>query len=391
MKRSYRATLLAILTLASGSARACLNDRDTLANEANRMPDVLRAITGRFERNPPLYYQMRIDHVAAELKADPTKLSDYDDIAVANGRIGQDDAAIDWIDRKKLQLLKLNASDPAVKDQWYSYYANIGTFYIHRWARAGADRSHIGEVDTARGYIQKAIDINPDAHFGREKYQLMVMNWICDRDDETLGRYLRDAGVSTAADRKAAITGLSGLVVLGGAWESVDVFDALAELLDREFWSSSRLAYFAELRCDELIDSGHRSMMTGGFIGGDLKQELAAYTHVRPDPDDLHMFRVLRAEADRWQKARTDFMMARLIQGRHPDTDQRFWSGYHETPPPHIANPWDEAIYLAIGAPLGIEFHIFWLMVVIVMAMLSVVVVHRVRSRWAQRWVRRAG
>ena len=44
----------------------------------------------------------------------------------------------------------------------------------------------------------------------------------------------------------------------------------------------------------------------------------------------------LRAEADAWQAARTAFMMKRLNEGRHPDTDLEFWNGYTEKPAPGL-------------------------------------------------------
>jgi hypothetical protein len=47
-------------------------------------------------------------------------------------------------------------------------------------------------------------------------------------------------------------------------------------------------------------------------------------------------FRKLRAEADAWHAARTSFMARRLEEGRHPDTDPRFWDGYAEKPAPGL-------------------------------------------------------
>lgn len=51
------------------SALACMNDRDSdsLALQARQLPETLRVITGRFERNSPLYYQMRIARSQAQL------------------------------------------------------------------------------------------------------------------------------------------------------------------------------------------------------------------------------------------------------------------------------------------------------------------------------------
>ena len=78
-------TLLSRLLLQS-PGHACLNDRDTLAEEIKGLSDVVQVVTGRFERDPPLYYRMRLARVAAELKTSPALLPDYDDAGVACGR-----------------------------------------------------------------------------------------------------------------------------------------------------------------------------------------------------------------------------------------------------------------------------------------------------------------
>jgi hypothetical protein len=358
-------TLAAFLsTLPARVAHACLNDRDTLANEANRLPDVLRVITGRFERDPPLYYQMRIDRLTAAAKSRPLTLPEYDDIAVAFDRIGLDDDGLAWMGRKKARLPRLSGADADVQEQWYRYYANTGTLLVHRWARAGADRTHMDEVQEAEEDIGRAIAIKPDAHFGREKYQYKVMQWILDGSPGSLADYLLympGDNVPNPKARDEAVTALSGLVVLGNAWESADIFDAISRLLGRSRWDyTERLSALARLRRDEIIDCGGKSLMPDSPTGEALKQRLNNDLEAQITPDDVHDYRKLRAEADRWQSARTAFMMARLQVGSHPDTDPNFWRGYKDSPPPALHNPWDEAIYLALGAPLGIEYFLFW-------------------------------
>ena len=66
-----------------------------------------------------------------------------------------------------------------------------------------------------------------------------------------------------------AIRGLAGLIVLGNAWESVDVFNALDVGLQHDSLGYAKereggrntLAYLAWLRCRELIDSGKSSIL----------------------------------------------------------------------------------------------------------------------------------
>lgn len=165
-------------------AYSCLNDRDTTppAQEARafraqqksgeELPGLVEVITGRFARNPPLYYEMRIRRVASELKTNHSRLELYDDIAVAYDRLGRSVDAIAWITKKRSRLASTSPRDPLYKEAWYRYYANIGTFRIHQWLRSGADQKRIAEVVQARNEIAQAIKIKPDAHFGRETYQL---------------------------------------------------------------------------------------------------------------------------------------------------------------------------------------------------------------------------
>ncbi len=381
MKRFFVLLLLALL-LSQASAHACLNDRDTLAEEIKGLPDVVQVVTGRFERNPPLYYQMRLARVAAELKTHPTLLSDYDDAGVACDRLGRDDEAIAWMDKKRARLLQANAADPALKEHWYRYNANTGTFWVHRWLRAGANRHRIGEVQKAREYIAEAIKIKPDAHFGREKYQLQVMDWIVKGQPylspntwETAVDFDGRARIVPQADPTAFLShsisldkdstkALCGLITLGSAWESVDIFDALGHSLP--YLRGQQLRYLTELRCRELIGQGHGSLVPGAPKGEDLVRamRLDKTYHARQSEDE-RLYRQLRAEADDWQKKRTDYMMARLTAGRHPDTDPSFWNDYHDTGPPQIGIPWERRFYLTLGPFLGMPEEVsdvLWLM-----------------------------
>ncbi|MGO8671198.1 MAG: hypothetical protein ACLQVD_07540 [Capsulimonadaceae bacterium] len=314
------------MTLSTLPALACLNDQDTLADEARARPDALRAITGRFERNPPLYYQMRIDRESKEIEANPRLLDKYDDVAVAYDRIAEDDNAIAWIEKKHAHLPPYNPHNAVLKEQWYRYYANAGTFWVHRWARRGAHLSTIGDVKTARGLIARAIAIKPGAHFGREKYQLKVMDWIINPKGQSLADALQNDPPAEAS------TALSGLVELGNAWQSFDVFYALSEILKSDEGSTHALGTLAAFRADEIHRSGGISMHPE-VLSPDTYDELLRGEYTQDFVDDYHK---LRAEADDWEAKRTAYMMARLTRGDHPDTDPQFWAGFHDYGPPKI-------------------------------------------------------
>jgi hypothetical protein len=55
--------------------------------------------------------------------------------------------------------------------------------------------------------------------------------------------------------------------------------------------------------------------------------------------ENLREFKKLRADADAWSTGRTSFMLGRIAEGKHPDTDSDFWTGYVERPKPDIWTP----------------------------------------------------
>jgi tetratricopeptide (TPR) repeat protein len=340
MKRTL--ALLALIIL-PGSVGACLWDTDTLAAEAKGFPEVIQVITGRFERNPPYYYEMRLQRATADIAKNPDNWEAYDDAGVACDWLGRGDEAIAWMGKKRERIDKADASNPRVKKHRYRYLANVGTFWAHRWFRQGANRERIDEMKTAREFTKKAIKLNPDAHFGREKYQLLAMEWIItppkfDPTDNRLPSFLEASELSvTPAD---AVRGLSGLIVLGAGWQSIDVYYALARALYDQH--KSGVAYIAYLRCAELIDQGRRSLQPGVPTGEALKKLLGGsdkWRWMRYQNDlreDEQAFRQHRAEADRWHAERTRYMMTRLLEGRHPDTDSTFWDDYQDAGPPPL-------------------------------------------------------
>src|SRR5688572_11588254 len=88
--------LLSILSAAD--SHACLWDRDTLHQEAKDRLHVVHTAVGYFDRNPPLYYTMRLDRISQEIAATPQKLDLYDDAGVACDRLGRADEAVEWME-----------------------------------------------------------------------------------------------------------------------------------------------------------------------------------------------------------------------------------------------------------------------------------------------------
>jgi len=295
---------------------------------------VLTTLVGGFERNPPLYYEMRIARIKKDLAKNPNLIDEYDDIAVANDRIGNDDEAIKWIEAKKSRLSPLDKKSETSKDEWYRYYANCGTFWVHRWAHNGADYQKIDQVVRGQELIRNALAINPNAHFGREKYQDLVMSWLIDnskpRSDDglslghlSLANYVSE-NLPPPGDRKQraqlAIIGLAGLIRLGGAWRSPDIYLAIGTLYS---YPDQAMGHICALRAAELVKDGATILDKSG--------EFHLSEQYVPGPyfNDAEMaeYKRLRKLADDWNDQRQAFMLAKLKKGDHPDTDPHFWDG----------------------------------------------------------------
>jgi len=348
------AALLTALICISALVVPCLWDRDTLRYEAQGLPGVVEVITGRFEREPARFYEVRLERVARELAADPTKLELYDDAGVACDRLHRGDEAIVWMERKFARLAAAPDS-PAKREALYRYHANLGTFLAHRWLRAGADRTALDDLRSGREHIQRAIELNPDAHFGRERYQLFALDWLIELPTPTKPGFdfdlepwtLLDAGPpesrllprdifrtqpSDADPNAAAATkALTGLIVMGDAWQSVDVFNALARSLESQGHSS--IAYLAALRAQELARAGRRSLHPElASSDPEFARRTASFAHYFIDAKPLReveeFFVSARSEADEWLARRTAFVLSQIEAGRYPDTDPEFWNSY---------------------------------------------------------------
>jgi tetratricopeptide (TPR) repeat protein len=291
---------------------------------------VLRAITGRFPRYPEEYYQGRIKLATKAVDRTPTRLDLYDDIGVAYDRIHRSNHAIEWMNRKRAQMERAGVKD---QDAWYRYYANIGTFMIHGWLREGAKKERLDEAVKARAMIAKAIEINPDAHFGRERVQLRVMDWLIKVKTGTptsLGEYLTEQDGTDEDKMRKSIVGLAGLVVMGNAWESVDVFGALTEMLGHMVVGDGILGHMAHLRTQELEDQGKKAIVAGS--------DMVSVESTPEDPSTIEkQFWDLRANANHWHHHRTQFLRSNLRDGKqHPDTHENFWEWYKEVPEPEL-------------------------------------------------------
>ncbi len=168
---------LLVFTIIPG-AQACLWDEDSLRMEAQGLPETAAVLTGWFERNPPRYYEMRLTRSAAEIEKNPDHLEAYDNAGVAADRLGRGEEALAWMDRKHQRLERMDPAAERTREHRYRYLANRGTFLVHHWLRQGAKVENLSTLAQSRDMIAEAVALNPDAHFGRERYQLAAMTWL---------------------------------------------------------------------------------------------------------------------------------------------------------------------------------------------------------------------
>ncbi|MCA8939939.1 MAG: hypothetical protein KDB07_09030, partial [Planctomycetes bacterium] len=258
-----RRILLTTLTICAfaSPAMACLWDDDTLAHEAKGIEDVVSVILGAFPRNPAKYFEMRLEAAEAAIAKDPTDWAVYDNAGVACDRLGKCDKAIAMMEAKAkaMQDANFDASKEPQPNHSYRLKANLGTFYVHRWIKTGADWAKMDDVTKAKEQIAAAIKENPDAHFGREIYQLKALEWLVSKPIEvkpSFNKYgsptnaypdimgLHKMAVVRSNDAAAfkkqynelekMLKGLAGLIKMGNAWRSLDVLYAMQIIAARQ-------------------------------------------------------------------------------------------------------------------------------------------------------------
>ncbi|MCO4761234.1 MAG: hypothetical protein KC502_07005 [Myxococcales bacterium] len=147
--------VLLLLSVPHG-AMACYWDSDTLSMEKRRFPGMLDLLHERVLRRSPALYEWRIKDVTRRLKTAPKDLRLLDELAVAHDKLGHHAVAISVAQRAM-----------RIQPQRYETHANLGTFHLHA-----------GELDAGVAHIEKALKINPNAHFGREIVQLELARYL---------------------------------------------------------------------------------------------------------------------------------------------------------------------------------------------------------------------
>lgn len=243
----------AVLVTLPDPCKACLWDSDTLMMERQRFPDANELIAGNFIRHSAAYYEWRISDRNA-MPIAKRRPGDFDDIAVAYDKLGQHDKAVQTMDAK-------TARWPG--EQRYETEANLGTFHIHA-----------GRFEKGLVHLKNAIEINPDAHFGREVYQQLLVEYVIKQRLESdklplraadelqslgftsfvLERQMPETG-QELVEIKAAVKGILGMMRFG-RFESPILLEVLGDLLMTNSYSddSKMLAARAYLKASYAVD-----------------------------------------------------------------------------------------------------------------------------------------
>lgn len=334
--RCAGALAVAVALLAAAPVCACLWDLDTLLMERQRFPTALELITGKFLRHTPEFYAWRIADRERKLKTDPDNLALLDDLAVATEKTGDHARAIEIALRQD----KLAAGR-------YETLANLGTFYLHA-----------GELATGRSWIERALQVNPQAHFGREIYQSLLVKYLLQRhpdgklalplDPQPRGPATTGFGSFVMDERKAsarepagktevaaAVAGVLGMMKFG-SHEHPALLEALGDLLLTDLQADAKqLAARAYLKAsyaarDGAVAKTYRELAAAALSGWSMQSQ-NPHVEKRMTIEEIEaQFRVELADAQAWYaEVRADEL--RWIQdGR--DVEREFETKYYREP-----------------------------------------------------------
>jgi hypothetical protein len=313
---------------------ACAWDDDTLSIEAKGLPTVVDAIVGRLDINPPEYFTLRLKLSQERIDRDANDYEAYDNIAVAQDKLGNYKAAAEILAKKRARLEQNNVKptkDP-LRDPWYRYHANLGTVYAHQWVgeKRGGD---ITLLDKAIQQIKRAIEINPKAHFNRERVQLELLKVL-----ETSSNPRKDANsvdfskeewrkIVDQVGEKAATEAVIGIMLMGISADSPDTIAMLAMVAPTNAVFVTSLANY---RVEELESEGTELRIL-------RRDDVYPWGMPRNEEVLKKQYAALRENAIQYRSQRQEFILAKVAEGKHPDNDPSFWNDFKPVATVNIA------------------------------------------------------
>lgn len=335
----------------------CIWDSDTIADELRGVPEARQLVTGRWYRHGPAYYQARVDRLAA---AAQLSLAQLDDLAVAYEKLGRGEEAVAVMARKRAALDA--APDP---EHEYRYLANLGTFH-----------AHLGEYGQAIELLEKAVALNPRAHFGRERLQIEILRWVqaAKREPQRWRQGVLSGSRPVSfglvmvygdawsprdgehRDNDADLKALAGMLRFGGR-EGAELYRLLADVFLRR--TDLNLAWWC---LQHAIAKGHPAAEHLRQAVGRIEahwREAARYTAEDNPVPTLADFAAVRSNGRSWLAAFQRLEAEALGRGEDPGQTETLArlirAADAEVPPPVLFRAWwawarNPVVYL-IGVP----------------------------------------
>jgi tetratricopeptide (TPR) repeat protein len=202
-----RAALLCSATLlVDAPARACGWSWETYAAEGQSLPCVYDAVLGYFPQHSREYHETVIQAVSYAQAWAPSWTAGLDAAALSHLHLKQLKEA------EALMQLRFETAPEA-----YASHANLGT--LHTFS---------GQFGTALVHVDRAMSIEPKAHFGREKYhrKLVVFLAAVQREPD---HALRHDFLGVELDSKARLNGSEEAFKARGFED--DAFDAVVSMI----------------------------------------------------------------------------------------------------------------------------------------------------------------
>lgn len=156
---------------------------------ALRMAMIHDVLHERFHVHGEAWFRHRHAKVERELATyDAQKPRDaryfalLDDLAVDHDRWGKAADGIPILRRKldEQQPLDANGVRPAPTKDGYTTYANLGTLLAHQHLKGALakDPAALAGLREGLSFIEQSVAVNPDAHFGRERWQVVTLRYL---------------------------------------------------------------------------------------------------------------------------------------------------------------------------------------------------------------------
>lgn len=115
-------------------------------------------------------------HSKAYYEARNANPGDVDDLAVGLDVLGRSDEAVGVLRAKLSEQLRGGQSGREL----YTTYANLGTALIHSHAKAAiaGDEAARAGVEEGLKFVRQSVEVNPEAHFGRERWQMTIVEFL---------------------------------------------------------------------------------------------------------------------------------------------------------------------------------------------------------------------